>query len=99
LNPSDPPPERSVSPDEALALARVRKIKGFYMHVVQYVLIIGFLAAVNLLTYPRYLWVVWAALGWGLGLALHGLRVFDKIPFLNADWEKRTVEKYLGRKL
>jgi NADPH:quinone reductase-like Zn-dependent oxidoreductase len=30
---------------------------------------------------------------------LHGLQVFDKIPFLNADWEKRTVEKYLGRKL
>jgi transcriptional regulator with XRE-family HTH domain len=88
-----------VSADEALALARVRKIKAFYMHVVQYVLIIGFLAVVNLLSYPRYLWFVWAALGWGLGLAMHGLRVFDKIPFLNADWEKRTVEKYLGRKL
>jgi len=94
-----PPNNADVSADEALALARVRKIKGFYMHVVQYVLTIGFLAVINLLTYPRYLWVVWAALGWGLGLALHGLRVFDKIPFLNADWEKRTVEKYLGRKL
>ncbi len=35
----------------------------------------------------------------GLGLVLHGLQVFDKIPFLNADWENRTVEKYLGRKL
>jgi transcriptional regulator with XRE-family HTH domain len=90
---------QGVSMDEALALARVRKIKGFYWHVVQYVVIVGFLIAVNLLTFPRYFWAGWTALAWGLGLALHGLQVFDKIPFLNADWERRTVEKYLGRKL
>src|SRR5258708_26080543 len=48
---------QNVSTDEALALARVRKIKGFYMHVLEYVVIIAFLAAVNALTYPRYLWV------------------------------------------
>jgi transcriptional regulator with XRE-family HTH domain len=88
-----------VSADEALAFARVRKIKGFYWHLVQYVVIVGFLIAVNLLTFPRYFWAGWTALAWGLGLVLHGLQVFDKIPFLNADWEKRTVEKYLGRKL
>jgi transcriptional regulator with XRE-family HTH domain len=89
----------NVSAEEALALKRVRKIKGFYMHVVEYVLIIAFLAMVNLLTAPRQIWVQWAAIPWALVLALHGLRVFDKIPFLNADWERRTVEKYLGRKL
>jgi hypothetical protein len=32
-------------------------------------------------------------------VALHGLRVFDKVPFLHGDWERRQVEKYLGRKL
>jgi hypothetical protein len=25
--------------------------------------------------------------------------VFGTMPFMNADWEKRQVEKYLGRKL
>ena len=94
-----PSANQSVSAEEALALARVRKLKGFYMHVVQYVVVIAFLVVVNLLTSPRHLWVGWAALGWGLGLAMHGLRVFDKIPFLNGDWEKRAVERYLGRKL
>jgi transcriptional regulator with XRE-family HTH domain len=89
----------NVSAEEALAFARVRKLKGFYLHAVEYVLIVGFLAVVNLLTFPRYLWVGWVAIGWGLGLAMHGLRVFDKIPFLNGDWEKRAVERYLGRKL
>ena len=98
-SPSTPPHDQSVSPDEALALARVRKIKGFYIHLIEYVLIVGFLVVINVLTTPRHFWVQWAAIPWALALALHGLRVFDKIPFLNADWEKRTVEKYLGRKL
>jgi transcriptional regulator with XRE-family HTH domain len=88
-----------VSADEAMAFARVRKLKGFYFHAIEYVLIVGFLAVVNLLTFPYYLWVGWVAIGWGLGLAMHGLRVYDKIPFLNGDWEKRAVERYLGRKL
>jgi hypothetical protein len=55
------------------------------------------LAVANFVLYPRYLWVV--ALAWGIGLAFHGLRAFDKIPFLTGDWEQRRVEKYLGRKL
>ena len=88
-----------VSADEALALARVRKIKGFYIHLAQYCVVIAFLAIVNLMVAPRYLWVIWAALGWGLGLVLHGLQVFDRIPFLNAEWERAQVEKQLGRKL
>jgi hypothetical protein len=34
----------------------------------------------------------------GSRVLIHGLRAFKK-PFLNADWEKQSVEKYLGRKL
>ena len=90
---------RNVAPDEALALARVRRIKGFYLHAAQYAVIVTFLAIVNLVVSRHYFWVGWVALGWGLGLLLHGLRIFDKIPFLTADWEKRQVERYLGRKL
>ncbi|WP_315835947.1 2TM domain-containing protein [Bradyrhizobium prioriisuperbiae] len=88
-----------VSAEEALALAHVRKIKGFYMHIAQYALVMGVLTVVNLLIYPHRLWVIWPALGWGIGLALHGLQTFDKIPFLNGAWEKRQVEKRLGREL
>ena len=89
----------TVSADEALALAKVRKIKCFYIHVIQYVLIIGFLAVVNVFADPGRLWVAWAAIPWALILALHGLQVFDRIPFLSGDWERRAVEKYLGRRL
>jgi transcriptional regulator with XRE-family HTH domain len=85
--------------EEALAFARVRRLRGFYLHVAQYVVIIAFLTIVNLVVSRHYFWVGWVILGWGVGLLLHGLRVFEKIPFLTADWEKRQVERYLGRKL
>ena len=88
-----------VNADEALALRRVRKIRSFYMHLVQYCAVIIFLTVVNLLTNPHYLWVIWPAVGWGVAVLMHGVRAFDKVPFLNGEWEKRQVEKYLGRKL
>lgn len=85
--------------DEALAFARVRKIKEFYVNLAFYGLIIGALAIANLVTSPGYWWVVWPAAGWGIGIVAHGLRVFDQLPFLNGQWERREVEKLLGRKL
>ena len=95
----EPAITQGVSADETIALARVRRIKGFYIHVAQYCATIAVLAIANYLLYPRYFWVGWVALGWGCGLVVHGLRVFDKVPFLNGDWERRQVERYLGRKL
>jgi transcriptional regulator with XRE-family HTH domain len=95
----NPTINQNVSADEALALAHVRKLKGFYIHLAQYAIIVAFLAIVNLVTSRHYYWVVWIALGWGVGVLFHGLRVFDQIPFLNGDWERKQVEKHLGRKL
>lgn len=85
--------------EEALAFAQVRAIKGFYVHAAQYVLVITFLVILNLVVTPHYFWAIYPMLGWGVGVAFHGLRVFDKIPLLTGDWEKREVEKRLGRKL
>ena len=85
--------------EEALAFARVRALKSFYIHLMQYVVIMGGLLILNLVTSPAYLWVIWPVLGWGIGLAFHGLRVFDAIPLLTGDWERRAVERRLGRKL
>ena len=85
--------------EEILAFAHVRKVKGFYLHLAQYVVVVTALAIFNLVTSPRHFWVVWVALGWGSGLLFHALRVFDMVPFLNGDWERRQVEKILRRKL
>lgn len=85
--------------DEVLALAHVRRVKAFYMQLFYFVVVIAFLAAINLTTYPQYWWFMWPAAGWGLSLLVNGLVVFDRVPLLNAAWEKRQVEKYLGREL
>ena len=46
-----------------------------------------------------YWWVLWVIMGWGIGLAIHAAEVFDLLPWLAPDWEKREIEKRLGRKL
>jgi DNA-binding Xre family transcriptional regulator len=92
------PSPNQLSTDEALALHHVRKLKGFYMHVAQYVIVIVFLLGVNLWTRSQYLWVGWVAMGWGIGILFHAARVFDIHPF-GAEWEKTQVEKRLGRKI
>lgn len=97
--PSMDAPRPDVRPDEALALAHVRKVKAFYVHLAQYLIVIPLLAVINLVTYPGYLWFVWPALGWGLGVFAHGASVFSFVPFLDGAWERRQVEKHLGRKL
>ncbi|MDX3806662.1 2TM domain-containing protein [Bosea thiooxidans] len=88
-----------ITPDEELALNQVREIKLFYLRLVQYAVVVAILAAVNLTTDARYLWFLWVALFWGMALVFRGLRVFDRVPFLNADWERRQVERRLGRQL
>lgn len=91
--------EPGIDSAEALAFAHVRKKRAFFVHLTQYVVVIAALAAINLIGYPQYLWFVWPALGWGIGVLSHGATVFQLVPFLGADWERREVEKALGRKL
>jgi transcriptional regulator with XRE-family HTH domain len=88
-----------VNAEEALALTRIRRVRGFYVHLMQYGITIAVLAVANDLLVPHYPFVLWVALMWGIAVGFHGLRAFDRIPLLNGGWEKRQVEKYLGRKL
>ncbi|WP_085315330.1 2TM domain-containing protein [Derxia lacustris] len=92
-------PNTANSNEETLAFQHVYKLKRFYLHVGQYAVVMLFLLAINLLTRPHNLWVVWPALGWGIGLALHAISTFELLPFFGAEWERRQVEKRLGRPL
>lgn len=95
-SPASPVPENA---EEVLALRHVRKLKGFYLHLAQYGVVILMLTVINLLTRPQHLWVVWPALGWGVGVLFHAMRVFEHLSPFGAKWEKAQVEKQLGRKL
>ena len=96
---SSPSHTPNANQQEQLALLEVRKLKGFYLHLAQYVVVIAALCAINLLTTPHRLWFYWPALGWGIGILAHAAAIFSWLPFLGVDWEKRQVEKRLGRPL
>lgn len=83
--------------DEREAMEYVRDIQGFYTHLVQYAVVMVLLAGINLWTSPGFFWVIFPAIGWGVGVAVHGLSVFEVINLFGRDWEKRQIAKRLGR--
>ena len=85
--------------EEWMAMRHVRKLSRFYRQLALYVLIIGMLTVINASTQRHYWWVVWPAFGWGLGLLFQANALFQWVPFLGADWERRQVEKRLNRPL
>lgn len=88
-----------ISSEEERIIEYVRDLKGFYTHLTSYVLVMLVLFVINLVFTPGYIWAFWAALGWGIGILVHGLNVFELINWFGPDWERRQVEKRLGRKL
>jgi len=65
--------------EERQAYERARKRAaaeaGFYVHLMWYGTVIGFLFLINLMT-TGYPWFLWPALGWGFGLMSHFSAVF-----------------------
>ncbi|MCX7264921.1 MAG: helix-turn-helix domain-containing protein [Burkholderiales bacterium] len=89
----------SQSAEEILAFNQVRKLKGFYIHLAQYVLVVALLAVINVLTTPNRWWVQWVIMGWGIGVFFHWLQISERFSLFGSTWEKEQVEKRLGRKL
>ncbi len=89
----------SITEEEEEALAYVRDLKGFYAHLIPYVTVISAFLIANLFGYLDFRWTFWTAFGWGIGVLMHALSVFEPFTFLGPEWEKRQVEKRLGRKL
>ena len=56
-------------------MSRDHATRGFLIHLGVYVLVVGLLAALNLYRNPGNLWFIWVLLGWGIGVAAHGLAV------------------------
>jgi len=87
----------TLTAEEERALVYVRDIKGFYTHLIIYAVVIVLLLALNLVRSPSKLWVIWPAVGWGIGVAFHGLNVFEVFNLFGPEWEKRKLAKRLRR--
>ena len=67
-----------LSPEEIDRLARKRagaKL-GWYSHAAIYVVVNLFLFAISMYGFGHRRWSIFPVLGWGVGLALHGISVF-----------------------
>lgn len=67
-----------LSPEEIERLAHRRAAAklGWYMHAAIYVLVNLFLFAISEYGFGTRRWTMFPVVGWGLGLALHGISVF-----------------------
>lgn len=91
--------ERNYTEDDRYykAKKRVDEIRGFYGNLVAYIAVNGFFVVINLVTSPDKIWFYWPMLGWGIGVLFHGLRVFNRLPFLGKDWEERKMQELMDK--
>ncbi|MCW1963745.1 2TM domain-containing protein [Chryseobacterium viscerum] len=75
------------------ASRRVKELKEFYGNLTSYGIVIPFLAILNFVTAPGYLWFLWPALGWGIGIAFHAISVFG----IGKSWEERKIKELMEK--
>lgn len=98
LTPEPPMPDTNPTYlEERAAFEYVRKLRRFYDGLLMFLLIIPLLWGLNWYSSSSYWWAVWPTLGWGLALRAYG--VFGRSQFFGPQWERRQVEKRLGRSL
>lgn len=75
---------------------RVERLKKFYGNLTSYVIVISGLAVINYLTNDWvYMWFLWAAFGWGIGIVFHAIGTFDLNPFFGRSWEERKIKELM----
>lgn len=79
------------------AKKRVEEIKGFYGNLTAYIIVNIGLLALNLVTSPNHLWFFWPLLGWGIGVVIHGMIIFNYMPFLRKDWEEQKIKEFMEK--
>ena len=76
---------------------RVKDIKGFYIHLTIYCLVIPVIIFVNLKYVPHFHWFWFSTLGWGMGLFFHWLGIFGfKLLGLGKDWEDKKIKEFMN---
>jgi len=78
------------------ARKRVEEKKGFFIHLMIYVLVNILVILLWAFVYGGgYPWFVWMTGGWGIGILSHGIGVF--IFNKTSGWEKRQMDAEVER--
>ncbi|WP_276877128.1 2TM domain-containing protein [Chryseobacterium joostei] len=75
------------------ASKRVKELKEFYGNLTSFCIVIPFLALLNIITAPGYLWFLWAMFGWGIGIAFHAVSIFG----IGKSWEEKKIKELMDQ--
>jgi len=100
--------ERRFNEDQKYLQAkkRVEKIKGFYIHLIVYILVNIFISGIIIFGLMKsgysfedafsHFAVYSTLVFWGIGMFFHWLGVFGPTVFFGENWEKKQLEKYMN---
>ncbi|NQZ86556.1 MAG: helix-turn-helix domain-containing protein [Colwellia sp.] len=91
--------ESKLTEQETEALKHVRKMKRFLLELFSYIVIVPLVCLATWIFGHGIIWGGLTALVWGILLAYDALYIFDASDFLGSGWEKRQLEKRLGRNI
>lgn len=82
------------------AKKRVKKIRGFYIHFIVYVVVNLMIVVINVQQLdPGESYFKWqnftTLFFWGIGLLANGLAVFMPYIVLGRNWEERKIKEYM----
>ncbi|MGH1491751.1 MAG: 2TM domain-containing protein [Acidimicrobiales bacterium] len=97
--------DQAVDEREEAARRYVHQLRAFYVHAAVFVGSMAINIAVNLFVnlsagiadeWSAW-WSIWALIGWGAGIAVHGLVVrLNRPSFAASTWEQRQIDQILG---
>ena len=76
------------------AKEHVEQLKGFYGNLTAYCIVIPCLVILNYNT-GSFPWVIFPTIGWGFGVAVHGMEVFGYNPLWGKSWEERKIRNFM----
>lgn len=92
--------ENNTDESYQMAYKRVKRIKGFYVHLLIYILVNTFIICGNYYenSHSFFNWETYStALFWGIGLVAHGLSVFGRNIFFSHDWEEKKIQEFMKK--
>jgi sensor histidine kinase YesM len=78
------------------AKKHVEELKGFYIHLTIYSLMIPVFIYLNFQS-GGFPWAIFPIVGWGAGISGHAMEVFNYNPLLGKNWEERKIRDLMEK--
>jgi transcriptional regulator with XRE-family HTH domain len=89
--------ETQLTEDEKSELENIRKIRHFIVELIAYLIIVPLICFASYVHNGEIRNGLGLAVGWGFWLAYQAIELFDTKAFFGASWEKRQLDKRMGR--